>query len=142
MRRFENVVVLLADGVADSTGERVLITDVLLPDCPISVRLDFKLDQCVGRARLRKEATSVVADVELLDDVDARGLFPAIGGVYVSVSDSVPPDVRRYGVRVDHLGLCRERNADLRIEPLVDERVESQRREIVDQPPVGLRRVP
>lgn len=112
--KIENIVVLIADGVPDSTGESCKIEAVKLPDQPVTVLLNFDISRPVGTATLRKDGNNVVADLDLLMPHDGFTI-PSIGGSYTFKRDS-----GECGMEINQVGLCNNPNLDPRITPITD----------------------
>jgi hypothetical protein len=105
MKTISNVLVLIADGVKDSQGDKLVADDVKIAE-RVRVSLEFSHDRPIGTAEIHRDGNNFIADLKILDDVSAVGLYPCIGG---SISR------KDHGVDIFEVALCRYRNADERI---------------------------
>ena len=108
-KRFEDVVVLIADGKLDSNGETINIEDVVISATPIPVNLNFDSGRSVGTATLKKSGEKVLASLNIMKDIE-ENLVPCVGGRVNSIEK---------GFSIESIGLA-EKNADSRIPPLRD----------------------
>lgn len=111
--KFDNVVVLIADGKPDSQGDICLIDNVEIPAEDITVRVNFDPLRPVGKASLRKDGNRVLANIEIFPPYDrpvATLAVPSVGGAY-SFRDAGG----NCGLKVREVGLCDGPNTDDRI---------------------------
>jgi hypothetical protein len=113
-RVLKNVLVLIADGVADDVGDVIEANDVSFPDTEVWVTNDYSRDprQFLGTALLRRDGDRIYADISLFDFVPGPAtLYPGIGGscrreeTLRAVKD----------VRINEIAFHAGRNADPRI---------------------------
>jgi hypothetical protein len=124
MKIIDDVVVLIADGVADSQGDAFLVDGVQWSIVRVGVG-GFGVDQRpVGQAHLRREGNHIVAKLEILENVQVAGLYPCIGGSSEMlrtghtnfVVESKPRLIT--ACRIYEIALMTRPNADPRIKPL------------------------
>ncbi len=117
---FNNVTVLIADGMTDSGGFRYNIDEVdFLPTVPVTY--NFNSDMVVGRASLSKVGNEIRADVTINSDMVADlmdagvPLIPCVGGI---VGDGTfKKNVVECSISLNTIGLS-PANMDKRIKPL------------------------
>jgi hypothetical protein len=105
MKTISNVLVLIADGVEDSQGDKLLADDVKIAE-RVRVSLEFSLDHPIGTAEIRRDGNNFIADLTILDDFSSVGLYPCVGGAR---------DIGGRGMDIFEVALCSGRNADERI---------------------------
>jgi len=109
VKSLKNILILIADRTTDRQGDAILAKDVYVNDYT-RVTHDFNIMKPVGRATIRREGNNFFADLEILDDFDAGGLYPCVGG-----------SRKQNGVNeIFEVALCSYPNADSRIRPIGD----------------------
>jgi len=108
MKKFKNIIVMIADGKPDSQNDIIYIRDVKIPKNKVPVTLNFDATKLLGEAELRIEGNQVVADLELTEDGFDK-LIPCIQGTVDRVGNK--------GCSISGIGLA-EKNADFRINKL------------------------
>ncbi len=108
MKTIKNVLILIADGKADTQGDTVQADDVIIAE---RVRVSFNFDtrRPVGFAAVRRKGSKFFADLTVRNGLLAGGLFPAIGGDRNAQSKKVT---------IYEIGLCPAGNVDKRIRAL------------------------
>ena len=117
------VLVLIADGTIDSSGEMFDPTGLELKKWRVPVTLNFQVDRRVGVATLSRIGDSVFAELEFDSRTkveDLLDLIPCVSGVAMEVvrTDMVRT-LRR--VLIDGIGLTAGPNCDKRIKSLQEQ---------------------
>jgi len=107
MKKFKNIVVLIADGKPNAQNYSIDIKGVKIPKKKVVVTLNFDAKKPLGTAELRIEGNQVVADLELNED-GFDNLVPCTKGAVDRIGD---------GISLIEIGLS-EKNADSRINML------------------------
>jgi len=118
---FNNVTVLIADGMTDSGGFRYNIDEVdFLSTVPVTY--NFNSDIVVGRASLSKVGNEIRADVTINSDMIADlmdsgvPLIPCVGGI-VGDGTLKKNTIEQGSISLNIIGLS-PANMDKRIKPL------------------------
>jgi hypothetical protein len=110
MKTISNVLVLIADGVEDSQGDKLLADEVEIAE-HVRVSLDFDHGRPVGKATIRREGNLFFANLEIVETTAITGLYPCVGGTVRRNARALGGS----GVDIFEVALCRYRNADERI---------------------------
>lgn len=120
------VLVLIADGVPDSSGEIINIESLDLSNLeargmnvPVTLNFSSEPDDIIGVAKISVEDTNVYADVTYLDTSKANAkkeipMHPCIGG-YIFKKDEINPSIIKKFM-ITELTFSISGNADRRIE--------------------------
>jgi hypothetical protein len=108
--------VMICDGRYDSSGESTFIADVSFPET-VPIRSGFFEDgQPLGTAKLRKDGDAVVADLDIMEDVD-MSLIPCIAG-RVGIRNPTSCGFNLGQLELTMIALMRGPNCDERIRSL------------------------
>lgn len=116
LREYKDITVLIADGVADTQNESVIMDGVEYSNEFVGLRRNHNLE-AIGRCDLRKDGNLLKADIKVIADVHGR-FWPAVGGSIKEMrkrADSVYELVR---IEVNEISLCDSPNADSRIQSI------------------------
>jgi hypothetical protein len=115
MKTIESVV-LNIDRVPDCDGEVFDPRGISFAE-HVRITEGFNHRRTVGKAQLRIEGLTVIATMELEDNFESKGLYPAIGGIYTKTSRR-PDGVSVESCMINAIALSYCKNSDSRIPPL------------------------
>lgn len=118
MKKIENVTVLIADGTMDKDEECFTSLDGVVFPPYVRISNNFEISKSLGRAKLRIEGNRLIADLEIIEDFDPTGFFPAIGGISTKKISRPEGGTVIDGAKISEVALCPNFNADSRIEKL------------------------
>lgn len=107
------VPILNLDGQPDSSGDSIDPQGVTFKPEPVPVTYEFDGTKLMGWATLSSKDGQIWADITATSEQPLSGLYPAIGGVTLSMSGRVvcKCELREVGLSVKH-------NQDRRIPPI------------------------